>query len=1054
MKHLTIILLLFTINLQAQLDPVGNIVFTDLQKQAFIDAFNDPSGTFPGNTAGYFDDITDINTRAEEFRSDMSSSGVDRGAWDGFQSGNNSIASTGDSTDQPFPPNWSTYGYGPQFSNRNIHAAALKAYAFDDATLAGYVFTALLQRANDIDLDFSNGGSRREVGEPTKTNATYGTNERFPFERQNNYDASIKGNPWFMVSSKMEQYLISYSIIYDLVKNTASYTSNADTLNYWFNDFYRFIRFSADINTNYWLGSNWRSFQQDWARPTLHGSAGSAYDSSGNKIYQTADGILQTFNNRAADGYSYIGMFGKVYNDSDASDFAFDIFRGILAVATFPDGTFMEHYRWDANPDYVFTNLNKFFLMAHTNEVAVAKGFLPISYKGKYYDHVETLGSDDLYSGATFSSTNVSEGKTLKLLLENLSRYYRTTSNGGFQGARNRATVSSGSVTSTNTAYTTGHVQNLMQGIYLSYDTNNTEIRDFKNYNSSAGYVVGLNANMQANGQGPHSLGTSWGLGQAIGGHVAFGEFDAFASAPTGNIKYVTTTGGGDGSAENNAWSLSTALTSAQPNDIVYIKKGVYNVSSGITSNIDGTTSQHIVFKGYNNNIGDLDNVIVHETAYSSLIDGSIFPVMKGASSTGGFGWTVNGSYIELHNFVINNYLVGNTWNVDNGVIKNTAYTSFGIQDGSGFTSGEALRLVGNYNVLEDVLGLNFGSIGFNITGANNALKRIYAIGNNESRPNGYYILVSGTSATDNLIEDSVIERHTSDSNGNHQGHGYIAKNGATYNTFKNSTAYNTGIEASYKNSHHNTWENIEITTDDSRFPNTYSASIRVVNGSHDNLFKSISVTNNLHTIEFRDYDDGTSSDDNIDANEGGSDNTFINIVGNRTQYGIWFSDGQGAANSSFSNDNTIINSTFNNTGSLNFLQISQNVSNLTFVNAIINGITGGLQATNGGTITGIIYENSNFSNNAFSAPNGTNITTLTPVFVDASNSDFRLNLGNLEIGQNPSLVDNRASTDFLSTTRTSPYSLGAYEYDGIVVEPEVPTILQNNFYKNALFKF
>ena len=525
--------------LAAQLEPVGNFVFTDVQRDALATAFANPAGNFPDNTAGYFDDTADLNTRAEHFRTDMSTSGVDRGAFVGFHSGRALIPRyIGDAgitvMQDPFPPAWTTTGYGPLYSNRNIHAAALMAYAENDTVLAGYVLTALLARANDNNLDASNGGSQRISGEPTRTNSTHGTSERFPFGRQEDFRAVVGQNPWFMLSSKMEQYLISYSIIFDLVKNTTNYTNNANVINYWFNDYYRFAINSATIHTNYWLGSNWRNFQQNYARPTLIFDNRPAFSGPSTVLYNVSTAAAQGLTNRSADSFGYIHLFGETFNVAAAKSFGYDIFRAVMAIAVYADGTFHEHYRWDANPDYVYTHIVKFMFMAHTNEVGVQKGLLPTSDANKFYGYTTSMGTNELFNGGTFSSTS-GGSKNLRLVLTNLSRYYRLPANGGFEGVRYRANGS---------AYSTSHVSNLPQAIFLSKYPNDTEIDDFKNYRSSAGYTTGLNASMQANGQTPHSLGLAWGFGQAIGGHIAFGTFNAFSGVSVEGDPVGTPTSG------------------------------------------------------------------------------------------------------------------------------------------------------------------------------------------------------------------------------------------------------------------------------------------------------------------------------------------------------------------------------------------------------------------------------------------------------------------------------------------------------------------------------
>lgn len=532
MKRIFILLVFCSGFLQAQLNPVGNILFTDIQKSKLQAGFNNIGGTFPDNTTGYHDDFAEMNARAEDFRSDMSTTGIDRGAFINFHTGRNLLPRySGDggiaSTEDPFPASWNTDGRGPLYSHRNIHAAALKAYATDDITLAGYVFDALLSRAQDDELDPSNGGSRREAGKPARNNPTYGTNERFPFERQETFRACIKNNPYFMYSGKMEQYLISFLITYDLIKDTTNYINNGDIVTYWFEDYYRFVKFSADINTSYWFGSNWRNFQQDWARPTL-GNEVASYSSPGNPLQTVSDAAKQGIQNRTSKSYLYISTFGKAFPSStivgDANDFTYDIYRAWLAVCIFPDGTGHEHYRWDANPDYLYTQYINFLMMAHTNEVAVERGYLPISEQGKFYEYSSSMGTDELFDG-TYAFTSTSGGpKNIRLVLDGLAKYHRNAANGGYSSVRYRE---SGSL------YTTSHNQTVLASIYLAYDETDEEIQDWFSYNSSGGYVNGLNGTFQANGLGPHTLENGFGLQNAFGGHMAFDGTNVFGSEPT-----------------------------------------------------------------------------------------------------------------------------------------------------------------------------------------------------------------------------------------------------------------------------------------------------------------------------------------------------------------------------------------------------------------------------------------------------------------------------------------------------------------------------------------
>jgi len=218
------IVLLFVGNnsVNAQLKPVGDIVFTDNQKTKLTQAFANPSANFPDNNINFYNDIDDINKRAEEFRTDMSTMGEDRGAYDFLHKGLEATIPNCPNPPvkclvEPFPQYWDENNK-PLLSHRNIHSAAIKAYAANDLQLAEYVFEAIKQRAQDDNLDFSNGGKKREeLGEPARPNGSYGQIERFPYEGYPGYETPSVKNPWFMLASKMEQYAISYSLIYDMI---------------------------------------------------------------------------------------------------------------------------------------------------------------------------------------------------------------------------------------------------------------------------------------------------------------------------------------------------------------------------------------------------------------------------------------------------------------------------------------------------------------------------------------------------------------------------------------------------------------------------------------------------------------------------------------------------------------------------------------------------------------------------------------------------------------------------------------------------------------------
>lgn len=487
---------------------------------------------------------------------------------------------------------------------------------------------------------------------------------------------------------------------------------------------------------------------------------------------------------------------------------------------------------------------------------------------------------------------------------------------------------------------------------------------------------------------------------------------------------YVTPNGSSsnDGSSESSAWSIGHALNNAKPGDVLYVKSGVYNVGSGITTSISGSPNAPIVIMGYKDSPGD---IIANQGSiykYPDIPSSDDMPMIKGADSQTGWGITWNGQgYVELHNLIIEDFAVGMTWNLDNGIIDNVVFHQMGRQDGPRSGNGNGARINGQYNEIRNCYFVNNGSVALSLNNSFNEVDYCQVVGDNNMRPTGYFIICSGDQADNNIIQNCDIQRLTSDSG--HQGHGYIAKNGAENNVFRNSIALNTGIEASYKNSRNNTWEDITIKSDTDRFPSTYSAGIRIMNGSNNNIFKDIYVENNLSGIEFRDYDDGSSSDYSRDATEGGSQNKFINVIVHNVERGIWFSDGEGGSNTSFSNDNQFIHCTFYNVDT--FLSVAQNVSGLIIQNSIIDRVKNRIISTSGGNFD-YSFDSTNFSNTSSAVPGGKNISTFAPSFNNVSAGDFRLTNATLDIGVE--IPEALAENDFLGKPRILPYTLGALE--------------------------
>ena len=238
----------------------------------------------------------------------------------------------------------------------------------------------------------------------------------------------------------------------------------------------------------------------------------------------------------------------------------------------------------------------------------------------------------------------------------------------------------------------------------------------------------------------------------------------------------------------------------------------------------------------------------------------------------------------------------------------------------------------------------------------------------NTINPGGYYIgLVGGTDGA--VIENCTIWKPAGLSHG---GHGFVLKDKATNNIIRNSTAINTGIEVNFTGVAYNTFDNIKVYGDYSNTPSDYSATINIRNGAHHNTFNDIYLEDVRYAIEFSDIDDGFSAPDgDRDAIQGGSYNTFTNIVAHGANTGVLWAPGTTSA--MYSNHNEFYNCTFKDVNSLFAVHSSNN--NNKFINCKVENANSYLTTYKGYDLN-MTVENCNFSNVKFAIPKGLNNTS------------------------------------------------------------------------------
>ncbi len=395
-------------------------------------------------------------------------------------------------------------------------------------------------------------------------------------------------------------------------------------------------------------------------------------------------------------------------------------------------------------------------------------------------------------------------------------------------------------------------------------------------------------------------------------------------SAPTGY--YVTTSGrsSNNGTSEARAWSLEHAFYTARPGDIIYVKAGNYG-NKQLRSRNAGSSGNPIRFVGYKNNPGDVVSNQGSTFSYGESVNAGKMPLLQ-SSNQQGAAITLHDRFIEIENFQITGYDVGvqTISAATNILLKNIIISNVDF----GFD------IKGNNSSLESCFVLNAGEEGIKLSNSDNSRVNYCSVySDNRNNPTGYYILFAG-GTNGSIIENCTIWKPAGLSHG---GHGYVLKDVATNNIIRNSSAHDTGIEVNFTGVKNNTYDNIKIYGSFSTTPSDHSATINVRNGAHHNTFKNIYLEDVRYAVKFTDIDDGfVGSGGDRDAVEGGSYNTFTNIVAENTNTAVLWAPGTNS--SMFSNNNEFYDCTFTNTKFL-FYTASRN-ANTKFVNCLFDGST------------------------------------------------------------------------------------------------------------------
>ena len=410
------------------------------------------------------------------------------------------------------------------------------------------------------------------------------------------------------------------------------------------------------------------------------------------------------------------------------------------------------------------------------------------------------------------------------------------------------------------------------------------------------------------------------------------------------NVYYVSTTGkaNNDGRSEATAWNIQHAFATAVAGDVVYVKAGNYGAIK-VASSKSGADGNPIKFIGYSKTPGDI--LATNGPTFSKdqwqangqSFDSSVMPMLDWNPTnfkpvSGDDGISIKHDFIEIHNFIVQEYWIGiDVWS-DNVVINNCYSDRAGDWDPNGNCYNGASKLsctnnngygirffTADHGTLKNSMVIDAGMISVYILNVDDML-----VENSEC-----YTVNTGN-ATDYMFEFA----ETTNS---------IMRNCYAERTHTLLSAHTSRLLAVKCQSTNNLIEN---------FTGSRSK-IQIVGESNNNHFKNISISGQY--AEFQIY--GNSNDNTIENLEisGGYGISFLGWSGSECGYGSGQNISSGS-NNHFINPIIYDQSALSGNAAVSFHRLNGNVS----ADAGINYVTGGtfynipriINANRSGTIT------------------------------------------------------------------------------------------------------
>ena len=494
---------------------------------------------------------------------------------------------------------------------------------------------------------------------------------------------------------------------------------------------------------------------------------------------------------------------------------------------------------------------------------------------------------------------------------------------------------------------------------------------------------------------------------------ILFVLFGFAASAQS----YVTANASGGDGTLGSPWTLTEAVANAT-GGIVHVLAGDYG-NLNLTQTNNGSSSSPIIFRSYTSSINDIQVTTGSSFNKNSSINSSFSAIIE-ASNTDNWIIRIEGDYVTFENFQFSGTNFGVYVTGDNSGLKNSLIREIGDLSGTAY-SGFGLRLSADSSFSLNNVVMNVGAEAISIRDSgDNAIVRYNTVASdNTTNATDYYYIASGVDNV--MIENNIVDRASGIP---HQGHGIHLKFVTTNCTVRNNTLIGTFLEASF-GANNNLFEGNTVDLHFIDFGNTLDDNfgIRIGKNANNNIFRNTFIKDAWVAIAFSSFEENTG-----DPNNAGIDNEFENTVIHTCRHAVGgdeFQDNGHAAARNIFRGMTVQSLTEE------FIRARRPLTDFEFYNVIIDDVDGLFDNSGNGSLSAsTIFSHINVSDGtlddtSFDSYDETNITELTPVFVDESAEDFRIDNTDLNIG-----VATTNTTDFLGTTRpSSGITLGAYQF-------------------------